>query len=51
MEIYGQNLTSLWEKFKACGVSPGVHKGLLDLLLVTHKPRRVTNTTGITGNE
>ncbi len=33
MEEFGRNFQSLWETVEVFGGSPGVHKGLVDVLL------------------
>jgi hypothetical protein len=38
VEEYGRNLKSLWDTVKAFGGSPGVHKGLMDTILMAEVP-------------
>jgi len=46
---YGRNFQSLWDTVEAFGVSPGIHRGLVEGLL--NEPRRVANPGNITAAE
>jgi hypothetical protein len=46
---YGRNFQSLWDTVEAFGVSPGIHRGLVEGLL--NEPRQVANPGNITAAE
>ena len=50
VEYYSRNLTSLWDTDEAFGVSPGIHRGLVEGWLLA-EPGRIADVNNINNIE